>query len=328
MKRYGDLFEKIVSYENMLVALKKALKGAGKKYYTAKYWFYYEKNLQQLIQRLKNGSYHPKKYKSFNIHEPKERVIHVADFEDRIVHHAIISILEPIYEKIFIYDSYATRKNKGTHKAVYKAQKYFLKNYYYLKTDIRKYFPSVRHDILLDIIKRKIKCKKTLSLIKKIIYNHGELKGLPIGNLTSQFFANVYLDKFDHYIKDESGIKNYVRYMDDLVWFSNDKNELKELLINIREYLYENLKLELKPSATFINSKMNGLPYLGTRIFEKTIRIKKENLKRSLKKIKLREYEYYYGIITEEKLQESVNCIMAHLDNYSTKGLIKSIFRG
>lgn len=328
MKRHNNLFEKIVSYENMLFALKKAIKGAGKRYYTAEYWFNYEKNIIKLIKKLKNETYLPKKHKSFKIYEPKERLIHVADFEDRIVHHAIINILEPIYEKIFIYDSYATRKEKGTHKAVYRSQIYLRKNYYYLKTDIKKYFPSIQHSILLSLIQRKIKCRRTLNLIEKIVLNHGEMQGLPIGNLTSQFFANVYLDKFDHYIKEELKMKYYIRYMDDLVWFSNNKNELKKLLKQVRIYLEKNFKLKLKESATFINIQINGLPYLGTRVFKNTIRIKRENLKRSLKKIKLREYQYNYDIITEQELQESITCIMAHLDNYNTTELRKSIFKG
>lgn len=316
MKRYNNLFEKIVNYENMLSALKKALKGAGRKNDSNRYWFEYERKILELIERIKKEKYCPKKYRSFKIYEPKERVIHIADFEDRIVHHAIVNILEKIYEKRFIYDSYATRKGKGVHKAVYRAQYYLKNNKYFLKSDIRKYFDSIDQKLLLGLIKKKVKCTKTIGLIGKILFNYGNKgKGLPIGNLTSQFFANVYLDVFDHYIKDQNGFK-YIRYMDDFVIFSNEKDKLKKILIEIREYLEKELELDLKDKVTFINKRENGLSFLGRRIYNAHIKIKRENFKRSIKKINRREYEYYYDLISEEKLQESIWSIYSYIYGY------------
>mgnify|MGYP000698110521 FL=1 len=208
MKRYGYLFADVVSFENLLSAFKQAFQGVGKKYYSLKYWANLESNLFKLQEELKKGSYQPGDYRYFKIYKPKEREIAVADFRDRIVHHGIVNILEPIYERIFIYNSYATRKNKGTHKAVKKAQQYLQDNFWYFKTDIKKYFDSIDHQLLISILNRKIKNQQLLDLMTKIIFNGGEQgKGLPIGNLTSQFLANIYLDQLDHYLKDKLGVK-------------------------------------------------------------------------------------------------------------------------
>ena len=329
MKRYGYLYEKITSFDNLLSAFKKAYQGVGKKSYSLEYWVKLEPKLIELQRELINETYQPRDYRYFKVYIPKERTIAVADFRDRIVHHAIVNILEPIYEKVFIYNSYATRKNKGTHKAVKKAQDFLRENYWYFKTDVKKYFDSIDHKILYSVITRKIKDRKLLGLIKKIIKNGGKQgKGLPIGNLTSQFFANIYLDQLDHYIKDNLRVNSYLRYMDDFVVLSDDKEYLKTLWKKIEAFLHSNLDLRLKPSASFINSRTNGLSFLGTRIFPNTIRVKKENLDRSIHKIKTREKEYKQGEITEAKLQQSVNSIIAHLSNYNTYNLRKDIFKG
>ncbi len=326
MKRYNNLYEKVYEFENLLNALKKSMR-SNKSQESFEYWNNMEYKLIELQKKLKNLSYMPKPYRYFTIYEPKERDISVANFEDRIVHHAIVSILEPIYEKVFIYDSYATRKEKGTHKAVYKAQEYLRENYFYFKTDIKKYFDNINHKIIMDILTRKIKDKGLINIIERIIKNSSETGvGLPIGNLTSQFFANVYLDRLDHYVKDNLGVKYYIRYMDDFVIFSDDIEYLKEMKIKVQLFLKEKLLLELKESATYINTRQNGLSFLGTRIFKNLIRIKKENLTRSIKKIKKREYEYYNGIITETKLQESVNSIIAHMKNYNINKFLKGIY--
>lgn len=329
MKRYGYLYEKIISFENLLLAFKKAYQGVGRKSYSLEYWGRLEQKLLKLQEELINQTYQPSNYRYFTIYKPKERNIAVADFRDRIVHHAIVNVLEPIYEKVFIYHSYATRKNKGTHKAIKTAQKYLRTNFWYFKTDVKKYFNSIDHQILYSIITRNIKDSKLLKLIKNIIHNGGQQgKGLPIGNLTSQFFANIYLDQLDHYLKDKLGVKSYLRYMDDFVVFSDDKQYLKDLWEKIEAFLDSSLDLRLKPSASFINSRTNGLPFLGTRIFPGIIRVKKENLDRSINKIKTREKEYKRGEISEEKLQQSVNSIIAHLNNYNTYNLRKDIFNG
>jgi len=328
MKRIGNLYEKVISFENLYKAFTKAKRGT-KTLESATFFYNLEDELVNLHEELLTKVYKPVKYKYFKIYEPKEREISVAAFRDRVVHHAIINILEPIYENIFIHDSYATRKEKGTHRAIKRAQEFLGKNKWYLKADIKKYFESINPDILMQILQTKIKDRDLLWLIETIIRNSDKEKsGLPIGNLTSQFFANVYLDKFDHYIKNKLKIKYYIRYMDDFVLFFNDKDFLKKILPLIEEYLKTRLFLKLKEKAVLINQRLHGLGFLGVRIFPNIIRIKRENLKRSLNKLKLRKYQYEKSIISEYKYTQSITSILeGNISYFDTYNLRSDIIR-
>jgi retron-type reverse transcriptase len=212
----------------------------------------------------------PGKYRYFTITGPKPRVIAVAPFRDRVVHHALINILEPVFEKRFIYDSYATRKGKGVHKAIARAQSFLRKNPWYLKMDIRQYFASIHHETLIRLIHRVIKDPFIMELCGAIIGMaagpdgvKGEA-GLPIGNLTSQFFANVYLNAFDHYVQEVLRIPAYLRYMDDFCIFTKEKETVKRYKPVMEQFLRDTLKLETKPAATMINNRLHGLPFLGS----------------------------------------------------------------
>ncbi len=328
MKRVNNIFDKLISFGNLYFAFKKAMKGSSKKYSSSYFHFNYEKEIIKLRDELKNGTYKPERYRYFMIYEPKEREISVAGFRDRVVHHALINVLEPVFDKRFIFHSYATRKNKGTQKAIKQAQNYLKNKYFYLKSDIKKYFQNIDHSILIYLIERKIKDKKIMDLIGIILQNNDISKernlnkGLPIGNLTSQFFANIYLDKLDHFVKEDLKIRYYIRYMDDFVFFENDKEKLKEILFIINNYLRKNLKLGLKEKATFINTRLNGLPFLGMRIFPNNIRIKKENVNRIVKKINLRRYQFLNSKISEKKYIQSLNSIYSFLrfaDTYNLR---------
>lgn len=202
------------------------------------------------------------------------------------------------------------------------------RNYWYLKSDIRKYFESIDHDILIMELEKGIKDTGLMNLLVKIIREVGSLpgRGIPIGNLTSQYFANFYLNKFDHYIKDYRGVKNYIRYMDDFVIFSEDKDYLKQLLKEFRTFLYLKLKLELKEKSTYINSRENGLSFLGWRVFPNLIRIHNSNLKRSLKNLRRREKEYNENAMDDEKLIQSVASITGHIKYFNTRSLCLKIF--
>lgn len=221
MKTFNRLFTKLCSLENLLLAFKKARKGKKKKWYEKEFESNLYNELAKLKIELETHAYKPKLLKRFIIRDPKTRVIHASAFRDRIVHHAICNILEPIFEKIFICDSYANRKNKGTHAALKRFDEFKRKVSgngqlvkdakdsnmvisYALKVDIKHYFDTIDAEILLRIIGKKIADKKVLQLIKVILSNHNfktEGKGMPLGNLTSQFFANVYLNELDYYIK-------------------------------------------------------------------------------------------------------------------------------
>ena len=326
MKRVNNLFETFISFENILFAYKKAFKGTNKNRETLSFYFNYENELIRLIEELKTGYYTPSPYRKFLIKDPKERIISVAPFRDRVVHHALVNILEPIFEKRFYYHSYACRKDKGVHKAIHQAQTYLKSNKWYLKSDISKYFASVDHSILFDIVQSKIKDKKLLDLINLIISNGDTSgKGLPIGNLTSQFFANVYLDIFDHFVKEIFQIKAYIRYMDDFVLFDNDKERLKLANRQIIDFISSHLHLSLKVNATFINQRLNGLSFLGRRIFPQTIRIKRENLKRCLTKLKTRKKEYERNVINDLQYLQSVNSLMGYIASGNTYCLRQNI---
>lgn len=318
MKRVGNLFEKVISFENLLIALRRAMKGCGRTQATCRFFFNLENQLLKLQEQLECGTYSPGAYRYFTIYDPKERVIAVAPFRDRVVHHAVVNVLTPIYEEVFIYDSYATRPKKGTHAAIERAQKFLRRWPWYLKADIEKYFYCVNHDILLEILSRKIKDDKLLKLLERIVRNTPPPgKGLPIGNLTSQFMANVYLDPLDHEIKDGLGLRGYIRYMDDFVICLDDRKELEDLLPRTEAFLMERLDLRLKPDATRLNKSTHGLSFLGMRIFPGIIRVRSKNRQRSLRRLRRKVRAWKAGYIEEEKMVQSLTSIAGHLRYFS-----------
>ncbi len=234
MKRKKNLYREIVSFSNFILAAHKAQKGKRFNEEVARFNLKLERNLFQMIEELTAETYQPGGYREFDIYEPKPRMISAAPYRDRVVHHALCNVIAPILESSMIFDSYANRKNKGTHKAILRFQKFSRQNTFVLKCDIRKFFPSIDHEILKTVLRRKIGCAKTLSLIDLIIDNSNSQephevsfpgddlftaverkKGLPIGNLTSQLFGNYYLNPLDHFLKETLGCKHYIRYVDD-----------------------------------------------------------------------------------------------------------------
>ena len=235
MKSYTNLWSQITSWENLLLAARKARCSKRKRPNVARFEADLEMELMELRSELLERKYMPGQYRSFYIYEPKKRLISAAPYRDRVVHHALCNIIEPIFERAFIHDTYANRKGRGTHRAVDRFTEFCRKNRYVLKCDIKKYFPSIDHDILYGLIARRIKDPDVLWLIKLIIdssnaqepvfaYFPGDdlftpyerRKGLPIGNLTSQFFANIFLNGFDHFVKRELGCRHYIRFVDDV----------------------------------------------------------------------------------------------------------------
>jgi RNA-directed DNA polymerase len=314
VRRIGQLLEQAASFENLLRSFYLARQGCGATPAVCRFFFQLEPELLRLQHELHSGAYQPGAYHYFPIHDPKERVIAVAPFRDRVVHHAIIQVLTPIYERVFIFDSYATRPGKGTHVAIRRAQSFLRRRWWYWKTDIAKYFESVDHDILLSLLWRKIKDHKLLVLLERIIRNTPVSgKGLPIGNLTSQFLANVYLDPLDHFIKEHLRVKGYVRYMDDLVLFEQMKHVLLLHWSVIAEFLDRHLKLRINEPATFLNRSAHGLSFLGMRIFPRFIRVKPENRRRSLRRLTRRIEDWQQGYLDEATMQQSMTSIIGHL---------------
>ena len=307
----------IISFDNLYSAFRKAYRGAGGKGDAASYLYNLEPELFSLQRKLKQGTYLPEGYRYFHVLEPKRRLIAEAPFRDRVVHHAVVNVLEPIYERVFIADSFATRKGKGTHRAILRAQLFIRRFPWYLKTDIQGYFGNIDIEILEGILRRKIKDAATLDLLHRILTTDQTRSGLPIGNLTSQFLANVYLDQLDHWLKDELGIKGYLRYMDDFVMFAETRRELKELLPVIESFLHDNLRLHLKPGSVWINQRTHGLPFLGRRVFPGLIRIRRENKSRSLRHIQERLLRYETGEISDEKCAQSLRSLWGHLSYFT-----------
>lgn len=317
MKRHNHLIGHFASFANLLAAAKKARSGTSHKRETQRFAFHLEPELFRLQEELLSGAYQPQPYRYFQIHDPKERTISVASFRDRVVHHALVNVLEPIYERSFIHDSYATRKDKGTHRAIARAQCFLKKTGWFWKTDIDKYFDSICHDRLLALLERKIKDKRLLEVAARIIHNSsGEGRGLPIGNLTSQFFANVYLNGFDHFVKEQLRQPYYLRYMDDFVIFNENKTALKTLRQPVEAYLHDALGLRLKASATFLNSSANGLTFLGRRIFPGTVRLAHPNGRRMLRRMALKQRDFENGKISEEQFLQSMNSYWAQLEPF------------
>ncbi|HRY83740.1 MAG TPA: reverse transcriptase/maturase family protein [Candidatus Cloacimonadota bacterium] len=331
-KRVGFLYEQITSWSNLYLAYIRACKHKKSKAETTEWMYNCERYLFDLQAELVEERYHPQPYKYFLIREPKERIISVAAFRDRVVHHALVNIIEPYFEASFIKDSYATRKEKGLHLAVKAAQNYTCHYKWYLKLDIRKYFASINHEILLKLINRKIKDPAVMSLCRIILSNQTasmgleEKKGLPVGNLTSQFFANIYLNQLDHFVKQALGFHAYLRYMDDFILFSNDPQDIKQALKQIEIFVLEQLDLFIKPKSMQINRVDQGIPYLGYRIFPKLLRIRRENLKRCLKGIGKTEQAYLQDKIGAEVLYQSTRSRMGFIGYASSSMLIKSIW--
>ncbi len=307
-----DLFSEVVSYENLELAFQKARKGKTLKDYVIKFEEMLEDNLLILRNELIFHTYKPKPLETFILRDPKTRKISKSDFRDRVVHHAIVNIMEDIFDKSFIHDSYANRKGKGTLKAIErfdffkrKVSRNNTRRCFILKADIRHYFENISHNIFLSVIKKKINNLRLLWLIKVILANHnvggdGSI-GMPLGNLTSQFFANVYLNELDKYVKRKLRVKYYIRYVDDFVIFHNSLKMLKSYKYEINNFLKEKLKLELHPDKSRILILNEGINFLGFRVFYNHKLVRKKNLRKFERKFTENKALYKNGKIEREK---------------------------
>ena len=275
MKRINNLFERIIEIENLYIAYQKAKQGKSKQYGIKLFDRDFENNIYNIQKELISGIYQTSKYGIFMIHDPKERTVYRLPFRDRIVHHAIMNILEPIWTSIFISNSYSCIKGRGIH-GVLKHLKRDLKDsentIYCLKFDIRKFYPSIDHEILKQIIRKKIKDDRLLGLLDEII---NSAPGVPIGNYLSQYFANLYLSYFDHWIKEDKQVKYYYRYADDIVILNKDKAYLHALLSDIENYLNEKLKLRLKNNYQIFPVDVRGIDFVGYVFRHRYIRMRK-----------------------------------------------------
>lgn len=288
----------------------------------------HEDNLFHAIEVLKHGTYQPGEYRVFKVWEPKERIIMALPFFDRVIQHMIVNFIEPIFEKRFLFHSYACRKGKGVHEASKTLSKWLYelevvqgKKIYAIKGDIHHYFQSVSHDILKAEIRRYISDKALLKILDRIIDHNGIFPpgvGIPVGNLTSQLFANVYLNKLDQFVKHELKVKYYVRYMDDFIILSEDPAELRRLLAIIEEFLRRELRLELNPKTTILAAK-NGINFVGYIHYKDHKKIKKD-AKRRLKKL-LNAFET--GEVELEYFDRSIESRLGHMEHADTYNYIR-----
>src|SRR5574344_1066149 len=290
MKRENNLISMIADPDNLRLAFWKARKAKEGKMEVAEYRKFLDKNLLSLCNEVLSGNVQVGQYHYFTIYDPKERLICAASFKERVLHHAIMNLCHSNFEKYQIFDSYASRLGKGTYAALERASVFQHQYKWFLKLDVRKYFDSIDHAILKTMHANTFKDKVLLQLFFQIIdsYQTLEGKGLPIGNLTSQYFANHYLALADHHIKEKLQASAYVRYIDDMVIWSNDKNTLLKIGNEFQSFIESELSLTLKPFC--LNSTDNGLPFLGYMLFPKTVLLNNSSLKRF--KAKLKQYTY------------------------------------
>ncbi len=303
-RRHHDLWPRLISFENLLAAAHNSARGKRFRQPVLKFQVELEHELYRLQAALRDHSYRPGDYCTFFIHHPKKRLISAAPYRDRVVHHALVNVLEPIYEGCFIHDSYACRKGKGTHAAMRRAQHYARRHRWAWKADIAKFFPSIDHSILKQLLARKIGDPDVLWLAGLLIDRSNpqeevyELfpgddlfapserrRGLPLGNQTSQFFANVYLDPLDHFLKDHLRVPGYVRYVDYFIAFAGSKQELQQVREAARECLAAlRLKLHAKKDAIF--PVKQGMPFLGYRVWASHVKLAAENVYRFRRRLR------------------------------------------
>ena len=326
MKRAGNLYASIAEPENLRLAFLKAVRGKRGKLEVIEYTARLEENLHLLRDQLLACQVDAGHYHFFTVHDPKERVICAASFPERVLHHAVINVCEPVLERYAIHDSYACRSDKGMHAAVLRAQEFTRQYSWYLKLDIRKYFDSIDHVTLLALLERRFKDHAVLRLIRTILetYSVEPDRGLPIGNLLSQHMANFYLGHLDHWIKETLRVLGYVRYMDDFVLWAQDKSALKAHLAVIQEFVTSELKLTLKDNIQ-LNCCGGGLPFLGYRIFSGRLELGPRAKRRFIHKLRGYENEWTAGHWSEIELQRHMEALLSYVRFADTLGLRRRI---
>jgi retron-type reverse transcriptase len=341
MKTYKNLYTQISDFNNLYLAWRKARKNKRYKVSTARFEQNLDQELLGLHRDLVTQSYQPGEYVHFTIHEPKRRLISAAPFRDRVVHHALCNVIEPIYERKFIYDSYANRTGKGTHAALDRCT-HFLRRYNYaLQCDVQQFFPAIDHAILKQILGRTLACPPTLALCEQIIdsgagvlrdeyeirwfpgddlFAAARPRGLPIGNLTSQFWANVYLNKLDQFVKHTLRCKGYLRYVDDFLLFADDKATLHRWRSEIIAFS-QSLRLTLHENRTHPRPVRQGVTFLGFVVFpthRKLKRAKGIQYRRHLQTLFRRRQR---GQVEQEQFQASLMAWLGHVQHGDTWGL-------
>jgi len=334
---HGNLFSKIIGIGNLFAAWREFSRSKKKKKDIAQLEFNLEENLFTLHEELSRKIYTHQPYESFYICDPKLRHIHKASVRDRVLHQAVFRTLYPIFNKQFIFDSYSSRLSKGTHAAVKRLEAFAVKagqnnrkNIFALKCDVSKFFDSIDQNILLKLLIKKVDDVGTIWLLEKIIrsFKKGLGRGLPLGNVTSQLFKNVYLNELDQFVKHELKAKYYIRYCDDFLILSGNKNWLVKQIKPIRIFLHKELKLELHPNKVFIRKLRQGIDFLGYVVLPYYTVLRTKTKKRIFKKIRQRKLEFETGKISKGSFEQSLQSylgILRHCEGYKIREKINKL---
>jgi retron-type reverse transcriptase len=342
---YYNLYPHIYTFPNLWLAFDQAAAGKRSRPSVAKFEYHLERELIDLQNELREERYQPGGYRSFTVHDPKRRRISAAPFRDRVAHHALMNIIGPLFERQFIYDTYANRVGKGTHAALDRCTYFMRRHRYALPCDIKQFFPSIDHAILREILTKTIGDRRTMMMCERLIASGAGIldeeydvayfpnddlfaasrpRGLPIGNLTSQFWANVYLGELDHFIKRDLKAAAYIRYVDDFVLFADDKNILHEWREAIIQFLIR-LRLTIHENTAQPRPTHTGLPFLGFIVFPDHRRLKprkgytyRRHLRTLLQKFRALE-------LPRDKVDASVKAWVGHVQHGDTWGLRSSV---
>ncbi|MBU1212610.1 MAG: RNA-directed DNA polymerase [Alphaproteobacteria bacterium] len=345
-RRHDNLFEGIASFQALSQAARRAIRGKRAKPGACAFFANLERELLSLERQLQDGSYRPGRYVAFEVNDPKKRIVSAAPFRDRVVHHALCAVVEPIFEACFIDQTFANRKGKGTHRAINVYEGYRDRHAHVLRCDIYRYFPAIDHALLKAALRRRIACARTLDLLDMIIdrsnaqepvnlYFHGDnlfapferRRGLPIGNLTSQFFANLYLDGFDHWVTEVLKAP-YVRYVDDFALFHDDAEVLAEWHDRIETYL-AGRRLRAHPVKTYIAPSARSVQFLGYELHADGGRsLPEENVRRFRNRLRGLRDQWRAGTVGPGDVEPRVRAWIAHAENADTWRLRHAIFRG
>ena len=344
--KHDHLFDGIADFRALTAAARRAVTGKRRKPGPAAFMANLETEALRLERELHEGTYWPGRYTVIDVRDPKPRMVSAAPFRDRVVHHALCAVVEPIFERGFIFDSYANRRGKGTHKAVARYEKFRDRFRHVLRCDIFRYFPAIDHAILKRDLRRRIRCEKTLWLLDRIIdgsnpqepvhihYLGDDLftpferqRGLPIGNLTSQFFANLYLDGLDHFVKEVLRARGYVRYVDDFALFHDDPCVLEDWRRRIDVFL-EDRRLILHPVKTSIQPTREPSAFLGYVLLPGHRRLPEDNVHRFRNRLRGLRDRYRAGTVAFEEARQRIEAWIAHAENADTWRLRHAIFQG
>ena len=345
-KKHDGLYPAIVNFQTLIAAAKRAVKGKRKKPGVAAFMANLENEVLRLERELQSGQWRPGRFVAFRVCDPKPRMISAAPFRDRVVHHALCHVVQPIFERGFVFDSYANRESKGSHRALQRYEQYRDRHAHVLRCDIFRYFPAIDHGVLKRDLRRRLRCLPTLRLCDRIIdgsnpqepveiYYPGDdlfapferKRGIPIGNLTSQFFANLYLDPLDHFVREVLRAPGYVRYVDDFAIFHDDAGVLMEQRQRIEDFLIGR-RLKLHPRKTFIAPTIESAEFVGFVTAPGRRWLPEGNVRRFRNRLRGLRDQWRAGTVSREDVETRIQAWIAQAEHADSWRLRRAIFEG